>query len=569
MLYPLEYFKKEVKQVVKNALSKVNYDTSKLNIQLEKPPENMGDSSFPCFILAATVKKNPRDIAQKITEHIDITKTSWIDHVQTVGGYVNFFINTKKLAQETLNIILQKKEKYGWLEKKHKKVIIEHTSANPNGPLHVGRARNPIIGDTLVRIFRAAGYDVESQFYLDDMGKQVAMLAWGLNNIDPDLVPKTIYKKPKSDHQHVGFYQITSNRMQEDEKIAEEIGKIVKKSEQGDRATLDMIHNAYLPALEGIKESLHHINIDIENYVPESTFVNDKSVDSVVEQLKKSPHCHEEDGAFYLDLQSFGIHGRNTKFFIMRKDGTTLYATRDIAYHLWKAQQADILINVLGEDHKLESKQVEIALKLLDSKIIPKVVFYSFVSLPGGKMSTRRNRVVYLDDLMDECVDRALEEVKEISQIIGIGALRYNIIKVQPEKDIMFKWEEALNFEGDAAPFIQYAHARACSILRKSEKTNVDGYDASLLKTPSEEQLIKTLAAFPAKIEEAMNGCRPNVIANYAYSVASDFNQFYRDCPVVKSGSDTIKSRLALVQATKITLQNALQLLGIDVPEEM
>jgi len=179
-------------------------------------------------------------------------------------------------------------------------------------------------------------------------------------------------------------------------------------------------------------------------------------------------------------MKSFGIQGRNTKFFFLRQDGTTLYATRDIAYHLWKIKQADLLINILGEDHKLESKQVEISLNLLNAKTTPHPVFYSFVSLPGGKMSTRQDRVVYLDQLIDECIERAYNEVKkrrgnelsknkmkEISEMVGIGALRYNIIKVQPEKDIVFKWEEALNFEGNAVPFIQYAHARACSILSK------------------------------------------------------------------------------------------------------
>jgi len=165
--------------------------------------------------------------------------------------------------------------------------------------------------------------------------------------------------------------------------------------------------------LDGIKESLNRVNIVIDSFVPESDFVKDKSVDFVVDKLKNSKFCGFEDGAYFLDLESFGVKGRNTKFFFVRKDGTTLYATRDIAYHLWKAGNADLLVNVLGEDHKLESKQVEIALEIVDASILPRVVFYSFVSLPGGKMSTRKARVVFLDDLIDESVDRAFEEVKK------------------------------------------------------------------------------------------------------------------------------------------------------------
>jgi arginyl-tRNA synthetase len=281
-------------------------------------------------------------------------------------------------------------------------------------------------------------------------------------------------------------------------------------------------------------------------------------------------------------MEPFGIHGRNTKFFFLRRDGTTLYATRDIAYHQWKAQQADILINVLGEDHRLESQQVKVALELLQTKILPTVVFYAFVSLPGGKMSTRRGRVVYLDDLIDECIEHAYEEVKkrrgseltesqmrDIAEQVGIGALRYNIIKVQPEKDIVFAWEEALNFEGNAIPFIQYAHARACSILSKMN-TKAYTFDATVLAHTSEHALIKKLALFPLVIEDASDGCKPHSIANYLFEVASSFNQFYRDCPVLSEENTVIRSsRLALVRATEIVLKNALDLLGISAPAEM
>jgi len=574
MMYPLDEFKREITSGLKKALSKLKYDS---DIKLEISPENMGDFAFPCFSLATIAKKSPQDIAKEIANKIE--KSTWIEKVEAKGGYVNFFVDTKSLIAATLQSIFDKKENYGKLQKKNKKVIIEHTSANPTGPLHVGRARNPIIGDTLVRIFRVAGYDVESQFYLDDLGKQVATLAWGVDKFYPggsaDL----------SAHKAVKYYQKSSNLMQEDKKVADEISGLVKRSESGESEIIERIRDAYKPVLEGkggIQKSLNRINITIDKYVPESEFVRDKSVDNVVERLKQLPYCHEEDGAFYLDLESFGIQGRDTRFFFTRKDGTTLYATRDIAYHLWKAKHADILINVLGEDHKLESKQVEIALKLLDTKILPKVVFYAFVSLPGGKMSTRRGLVVYLDELIDECIKRAYEEVEKrrggelskskmekIAEMVGIGSLRYNIIKVQPEKDIAFKWEEALNFEGNAVPFIQYAHARACSILSKVKDRERD-FDANFLNHDSEVTLLKQLARFPLIIEEASNGYKPHIIANYLYETASKFNQFYRDCPVLPEKNAIIRnSRISLVDATRIVLNNALNLLGVSAPEEM
>jgi len=578
MAYPLDEARKEITYALKNVLSQLKLECK---IKLETPPEeNMGDFAFPCFSLASIAKKPPKEIAEKIAEKI--SKSKWVESVDASGGYVNFYIDNKNLAASALQSILDKKEQYGNIQEKHKKVIIEHTSANPNGPLHVGRARNPIIGDTLVRIFKTTGYKVESQFYLDDLGKQVAILTWGVNNLDNRDIAKSQYDKP--DHQKVVFYQKTNTLMEEDKKIKGEIDEIVKKSEGGDKKTIELVHKAYNPVLEGIKESLSRINITIDEYVPESKFVKDKSVDLVVEKLKKSKYCDEEDGAFYLDTEPFGVQGRDTRFFFTRRDGTTLYATRDVAYHLWKAENADILVNVLGEDHKLESKQVEIALDIIKAKLKPQVIFYAFVSLPGGKMSTRRARVVYLDDLIEECIKRAYGEVKkrrgeelsekkmrEIAEIIGTGALRYNIIKVQPEKDIVFKWEEALNFEGDASPFIQYAHARACSILaKKYKKDEIKDFDALLLKHSSEKQLIKKLAKFPEIINEACNSCKPHIIPSYLFDTASHFNQFYRDCPVLPEKNTMLrKTRLALVDATRIVLCNGLNLLGIIAPKEM
>jgi arginyl-tRNA synthetase len=241
-----------------------------------------------------------------------------------------------------------------------------------------------------------------------------------------------------------------------------------------------------------------------------------------------------------------------------------------------------MLVNILGEDHKLESKQVEIALRELNAKILPFPIFYSFVSMPGGKMSTRRGRVVYLDDLIDEITSRAYKEVKKrrsedlsdkqmkkIADKIGIGALRYNIIKVQPEKDIVFKWEEALNFEGNASPFIQYSHARCCGIISKN-KDDFINTDFSSLNHDSEIKLIKKIAEFPLTIKEASEKYKPHLLTSYLFDLASVFNQFYRDCPVIIEEKAEIRcARLKIVDTTRIIFKNGLGLLGIESPEEM
>ncbi len=574
----MDYIIQELKDKITKSIKPLIKDRN-IEIKIEKPLDtSLGDFSLPCFKLSPVFKKSPEHIAKDFREKIQIDER--IEKIEEKNGYVNFFIDYKKIARNILINVFQKKTKYGFLEEKRQKVIIEHTSANPNGPLHIGRARNPIIGDTIVRIFRAAGYQVESQFYLDDMGKQVAILAWGINNLKEDFIQLSKRKKP--DHQTVGYYQTASKMQDENFEVSDEIQQLVKKSENGDKKIQEIIKKAYTPVLKGIKESLKKINIEIEKYVPESKFLKNKSVDLVVSKLKNTEYTGQEKGAYYIDMKPFKIKGRNTKFFFLRKDKTTLYATRDIAYHLWKGKNADLLINILGEDHKLESKQVKVALKLIGAEKIPKVIFYSFVSLPGGKMSTRKARVVYLDDLIDECIKRAYNEVKKrrgndlseskmrkISEKIGIGALRYNIIKVQPEKSIVFKWQDALNFEGNSAPYIQYSHARAASILKKYNK-KVENENEIKITDDQEIHLVKKISEFPEIISQACNEFKPHLIAFYLFELASYFNQFYRDCPVLsEKDKKIIETRLKIVKATKIVLKNGLNLLGIEALDEM
>lgn len=573
MTDPFARFRNAVLSALEDALEKLGYGKTYIEKLLEIPEKPFGDLAFPCFVLGKQAKKAPAVIADEISKIIPAG--GYIEKIEAKGPYVNFFLNVKKVAEETLSIILSKKDMYGTIEPKKGRIIVEHTSANPTGPLHVGRARNPIIGDTLVRILCAAGYNVEAQFYLDDVGKQVAILAWGIKNISDVPAPE----RDKEDHKHVVYYQMANKRMEEEQKVAEQIDSIVNKCEKGDPETMKMIEEAYAPVLGGMIESLERINVRIDSFVKESRFIKDGSVEDVIKKLSKSKCCGVEGGAKYLELSEFGIKGKDTRFFFTRADGTSLYATRDIAYHLWKFKQAEHLINVLGEDHKLEAKQIAAALEILGVTRKPEVIFYSFVSLPEGRMSTRKGRVVYLDDLIDDAVERAYrvvsekrpelpeEQRKRIAEVVGTGALRYNIIRMQPEKPMVFKWEEALNFEGNSAPFIQYSHARACSILKKSgEPPRIPEIPAF---TDSEIHLIKIIARFPSVIQQAAESRSPHIIAGYAYELAERFNQFYRDCPVLSAEPGIRSFRLALVGCTGHVLKNALNLLGIEAPEEM
>lgn len=571
---PLGFCRSEIIRSLTETLNTLGFEVT--DISLEKPPEGRGDLSFPCFSLSKSAKKAPQDIAREIAE--SIVHNDIIEKCEAAGPYVNFHIRTEQLTRMTLEIVFAFGKEFGNHPSRDTKVILEHTSANPTDKLHIGRARNPIIGDTLARILRKAGYEVETQYYVDDMGRQAVTLSYGTEG--PKNVPASDVKTVEEiKEESLGPYQFGSTLVQQFEWAKEERDAQLKELEYGDEAITSKVMGITDDTMEEkIKPTLERINVRVDDYVHESIFLNDTK--EIAGQLKKNEFCGEEDGAFYLDLNEFGVE---KKFFFLRADGTTLYATRDIAYHLWKAGRGDILINILGEDHKLEAKYVSETIKnILKKEINIETIFYSFVSLPEGKMSTRKGKVVFMDDLLDEAVDRAGEEVKKrrpeiseekikkIAEIVGIGAARYNIVRVQPEKKMVFRWEDALNFEGASAPFIQYSHARACSILRKAGEEYVEGYDSEILSHPSERILIMEMAGFPEAVFECAKKRSPHLMASYAFSLASAFNQFYRDCPVLACEDKSLrKTRLALVSAGKTVLGNVLFCLGIHAPEEM
>lgn len=569
---PLERFESQIHEAVRAVFSQMGADVS---FEMEVPSNGVADFAVPCFPLAKVLRKAPPAIAEEAASRLpamDLVSRAWAEK-----GYLNFKLDDRSLNVATLGAIAEMKSDYGLGEVSGTRVLLEHTSVNPTGPIHVGRARNPIIGDTLARCMRAYGYDVTTEYYVNDVGKQVVLLAWGLENIPADEVPAI--DSEKADHRLVVYYQKANKMMEEDPEVARQVGQMLRRFEDGDEEVMAQVRKTAKLMLDGIIESLVSINVVIDQFTWESEFIKDGSAHNVVEQLKRSEHCGEDQGACYLELKQFGIHGKETRFFFTRADGTTLYTTRDMAYHLNKFDRADRTINILGEDQKLGQAQLAIALKILGQERAPECVFYSFVSLPEGRMSTRKGTVVYLDDLIEEAEERALDEVRkrrndlseermlEIARAIGRGAVRYNIVRVQPEKPLVFKWEDALNFEGNSAPFVQYAHARACSIQRKAGVTGSE-YDPAVLTNEYELRLVRTLARYPSVIREAGEKQRIQALPAYGHEVAAAFNQFYTYVPVLK-GEENREARLALVDATRIVLANVLITLGLSAPEEM
>ena len=576
---PLGRMRDDVVFLLEEALHSLRQDEARAGVRkaLQVAPAGKGEFAYPCFPLAKTMRKGPADAAKELLAALPPRAGV---RATAEGPYVNFAADPHALARDTLAAVEARGIAFGTHPASGTSVIVEHTSANPNGPFHVGRARNPIVGDTLARVLRAAGFAVTTEYYVNDMGKQVAILNWGLRNLKREDLPPT--DRAKVDHQNVGFYQKANEIQEKDAAVAKAIGDSLRAFESGDRDVATQFQEAVTLMLGGMRESLARMNVKMDRYSWESEYVFNGAVRPVVETLKKSPLAHEDEtGSWYLDFESYGIAGRNQRWTFLRRDGTTLYTTRDLAYHQDKFQRAELCINVLGEDHKLTMRQLDIAFEHLGTTKRPEVVWISFVSLPEGKMSTRRNRVVFIDDLLDEAVARAREEVEKrrpeladaekdrIAEIVGIGAVRFNIASVQNEKSITFRWEDALNFEGDSAPFVMYAHARASSILRKASEAGAKAGGVPALENESEAALVKAIARLPFVVKVAAEERKAHVLPGYAVELANAFNAFYRDCPVMVEDDAVRAPRLALVRAAQVALANTLGLLGIEAPESM
>ncbi len=576
------------------ALADLGVEGEPLLNQLSSPRHaNQGDLAFPCFSLSKQLKRSPNEIAAELAESLGgaLSEVKAVSRVHCDGGFCNFFVDPTWLASTSIPSVLSNPSSAGFT-RQSSSLLIEHTSANPNGPFHVGRSRNAILGDTFVRLHRLAGDDVRAEYYVDDMGKQVGILAWALDNLDDERVSAILAENDmdedmthpwKKDHTRVRYYQAANLLKETDSSVDTGVTELVQASEEADEDVLAKFDAAYGPVLDGMLETLSRLGIEFDSFTKESKFIVDGSVEKVMHALQSSElHGTAENGAHYLELESKGVQGKSTKFFFQRGDGSSLYATRDVAYHQWKWTQANRLINVLGEDHRLQSKQVGVALEEVGIEK-PEVIFYAFTKLPEGKMSTRRGNVVYMDDLLDEAGARATEVVKEIredlsddelseiGEAVGISSVRFNIIKVSPEKGINFRWEEALSLEADSAPFIMYSHARACSIARR---ITAEGYvlemksiDWSVL-SDSAITLVKRISGFGEALESAIVNQRPNLFCTYLLALATEYNRFYRDNHVL--GKDGFSHRnFALSEAARNLLALGCEGVGIVAIESM
>ena len=535
-------------------------------IRIEEPPNpNLGDvASSVSFQLAKQLKRSPMDITNDILAVIKIPEI--FKKVDAKGPYINFFADYDKFSKIVLNSV---KEDYGKLEDKNWKIILEHTSANPNGPLHIGHIRNSIIGDSLARVLKSAGYEVETQYYVNDMGRQIAMIVWGIYNLDYEIDPEG-----KLDHEIGKLYFQVNEELRAKPNLKVEVSAILKRYEKGDDNELEeLFEDVVKKCLKGISTTCSRLNVKHDAFIWESRFIKNGSVRKILDSLEAYTQKNE---VVYMDLNEYGIE---KELILIRSDGTSLYSTRDLAYHMEKSENSDLSIDVLGSDHKLAIDQLNIPLELLGAKK-PEVIFYEFITLPEGSMSTRRGVFISVDDLMEEAVERALKEIEKrrtdlkeserfkIAEQVGIGAIRYYIARLSPEKHIVFKWDEALSFERGCAS-IQYSHARACKLLEKASynKETLTEINDWILEHKYEIELVKIISKFSSVIEESARMNRVHNIAQYSQDLAGAFNKFYKSVPVIGSGKEDL--RLLIVDKSRITIRNCLKLMGIEAPDSM
>ena len=577
----------QLREQVEDALSDALYATGYRSegLALEEPPDGVDADLASSVAFKLAEDGDPTEVADEISDAVETVEYDLLGSVETQGPYVNFVASDVYFAR-----VLEeaRDETYPTLPDKDEKVLLEHTSANPTGPLHVGRARNPIIGDSLARVLRAAGYDVTVEYYINDMGRQVATITWALEEFDEDELPEIEGGRDKPDHDVVRYYRRANEVLEGEhgeeaaERAQREIDELLRALEEGDESALELVGEAVDTCLEGQLESLERLGASYNSFVRESKFVLNGSVDEVAQRLKADARSYEEDDAYALDLSGRGI---DKELVFLRGDGTSLYTTRDLAYHMDKFERCDRAINVLGEDHKLQSEQLAVALDALGQDRDPEAIFYSYVNLPDGKMSTREGTVVNMDDLLDEAVERArkeieeraddrdrdVEEVQETAESVGIGAVRYDIVARQPEKPITFVWEDALNFDGQHAPYVQYVGARASGIIEKSEAKPASDAVAAVetLSAPEERALIRKIGELSAVVDDAAEELAPHRLATYSRELAEAFNEFYRECPVIDADDEEERARLALVAASRVAIERSLGLIGVETPEAM
>ncbi len=567
-------FMKDFKLEVANSIaSKVSQLSVEEIISLIEIPPNtdMGDYAFPCFKLAKVFRKAPNMIAADLAKEIE--KTEGIEKVAVIGAYVNFFVDKASLVKSVIYDVLEKKDDYGKSNVgEGKKVIVEFSSPNIAKPFHIGHIRTTVIGHALYKAYEALGFDTIRINHLGDYGTQfgkliVAFKRWG-NAEEVEKAPiQTLLKL------YVQFH----DEAEKEPTLEDEARMWFKKLEDGEEEATKLWQWFRDVSLEEFNRVYTMLGIKFDSYAGES-FYSDK-MPRVIDILKEKGLMKDSKGAQIVDLEEYNM----PPALITKSDGSTLYLTRDIAAAIYRKETYDFYKNiyVVGSQQMLHFNQWMKVVELMgfdwakDCLHVP----FGMVSLEEGTLSTRKGRVVFLEDVLNKAVEKTkeiimeknpnLENIEEIAKQIGIGAVVFQELSNNRIKDYTFSWERTLNFDGETGPYVQYTHVRTCSVLRKANEVISKDVDFTALTDSDSINVIKEIGNFPKAVKDVIKNNEPHIIARYVVDLAQAFNKFYHDNAILVEEETVKKARLALVEATRQTIKNALALLGIESPERM
>lgn len=566
-------------QIAEKIAEVTSIDVNEIKGYIEIPKDaNMGDYAFPCFSLAKSLRKAPQMIATEIKEKIDITDTD-IETVEIAGGYLNFTISKDELAKVVLEEIALKNEEYGKSDIGNgKKIVIDYSAPNIAKPFHIGHLRSTVIGGALYNIYKYLGYTVTGINHLGDYGTQFGKLIegyklWGQEyNIEENPIEEL-----------TKIYIRINEACKEDEQVLENCRNNFKKLEDGDKYCTEVWEKFRNLSLKEFKKVYELLGSKFDSWNGEA-FYSDK-MPEVIDILSKTGRLVESQGAKIIDLEEKGI---NTPCIIEKSNGSTTYATRDLAAILYRARTYDFdkALYVTSYEQVLHFKQVFEVAKLLglDEKYTKGLehVAFGMVLLPTGKMSTREGNVVKLEELLNEAIskvkeiieeknpDFAEEEKQDIAKKVGIGAVIFNDLSGSRIKDEIFDWDTMLNFNGETGPYIQYTYVRTNSVLKKAGYLpEIKDIDFSRLTDKEAQNVLKLIYSFTNIIEQATVKNEPSVIARFLIDLSKAYSSFYNENKIIVEDKAIQDARVYLTHATNLVLKNGAKLLGIDMPEKM
>lgn len=547
-------------------------DEAELSSYIEIPPDrSMGDYAFPCFRLAKAMRKAPPAIAEELRAGIALPSS--ITKAEVKGGYLNFFEDRAGAASATIKRVLAEGENYGHSDEgSGKNVCVEFSSINIAKPFHIGHLPSTAIGNSLNRIYKALGYNTIAINHLGDWGTQfgkmiVAYKKWGGGKPIEESTVRELVKL------YVRFHE----EAEKDESLNDEARAWFRKIEQGDSEAVDLWQRMKTLTLKEVGEVYKLLGVEFDSYAGES-FYEDK-MQAVIDELDAKGLLKTDKGAKIVDLSEYNM----PPCIIVKSDGATLYATRDLAAAIYRKKTYDFVksIYVVAYQQNLHFQQFFKVLELMGYDWVKDCVHVNFgmVSMEEGTLSTRHGNVVYLEDVLNASIEKTLEIIKEKSpdledkeaaaRAVGVGAVVWGILYNSRIKDTSFSWKKMLNFDGETGPYAQYTHARCCSVLRKAGGYDEADIDCTLLSGEAETALVKAIAAFPDTVKAAAEKYEPYLIARAAIEICSRFNKFYYDCRIMDDDMHIRNARLALTDAARICIKNALYLVGLEAPERM